>query len=188
MINKVKHVKVSGIVGLRTAWIRQKMNIAITQPAASVGSIYLPEQPVHSLNSSHSWGIGPKIGFDTKYLLPQGFRFEGLLATSLLYTQFSSIKHYEEAVTTVALNPEGSTSRMGNYTSLRPVMEMSLGIGWTIDFLNKYSFDLAASYDVSLFWGQNVMRKMLDEYWTGTEAAARDLYLHGLTIDLSFKF
>jgi len=187
-IYEKKSVKVSGLVGLRTAWIRQNMNISLTQSAESVGAAFLPAQPIQSLNSSHSWGIGPKAGLGTQFILPKGFRIEGLLAASLLYTQFSSMKHTEDAVTKLAINSSGITTRMGSYSSVRPVMEMNLGIGWEIEFCSKYSFDLSASYDFTLFWGQNVMRKMLDEYWAGTSAAAGDLYLQGLTIDVSFKF
>ena len=187
-IYEKKHVKVSGALGLRTVWIRQKMNIAMTQATASIGSLYLPEQPIHSLNNSHSWGIGPKIGLDTQFLLPKGFWVEGQFAASLLYTRFSSIKHYEQAVSTIALNANGVTSRMGSYSAVRPVIESGLGIGWKTDCWNKYSFDLKASYDFSLFWGQNVIRKMLDEYWTGTQAAASDLYLQGLTVEACFSF
>ncbi len=184
-----KAVKASAAVGLRTTWIRQKMDISLTQTLASVVNPFLPDQPIKSHTRSRSWGIGPKMGLDLQYLLPVGFRFEGSLATSLLYTQFSSIKHHENAESTLALNKKGISTKLGNYSSVRPVLEMKLGTGWHIDFSeNKYAFDLKASYDFSIFWGQNVMRKMLDEFWAGTDASAGDLYLQGLTLSACFKF
>jgi hypothetical protein len=187
-IYEKKQVKVDGLVGLRSAWIRQNMNISLTQAAASVGTPFLPNQPIQSLNSSHSWGIGPKLGMTTQFLLPKGFRIEGLFAASLLYTKFSSIKHSEDAVSKISINSSGVVARTDSYSSVRPEMQANLGIGWEFDFDNGSSLDFAASYDFTIFWGQNVMRKMLDEFWVGTNASPGDLYLQGLTIDLRFKF
>ena len=50
-----------------------------------------------------------------------------------------------------------------NYTTMRPVMDLGLGIGWK-KYLshNTYCIDFAASYDFSMYWGQNMMRKRLN--------------------------
>jgi hypothetical protein len=181
-----KNVKVGCSIGLMTAWIWQKMNISIIQATNSVGADLLPDQPLHSLNRSHSWGIGPKLGLDMQYLLPKGFRFKGAAATSLLYTEFTSVKHKEDAI--YSSSPDIQV-KSGNYSSVRPILELDCGLGWSIDvFQDKYSFDFLVSYELAFFWGQNVMRQMLDEFFVGTSASPGDLYLHGLTLEAGFKF
>ncbi|MCX6988582.1 MAG: Lpg1974 family pore-forming outer membrane protein [Chlamydiae bacterium] len=179
-----KNIVVTSMYGLRTTFIGQKMNIKVTEDLGSTSS--LPSQPIHSKNKSHCWGIGPQAGLDMQYHLPMGFRFEGDLMASLLYTTFTKIKHEEDAILTTT--SELSTS-WSNYTTMRPVIDLGLGIGWKKDLSgNKYCIDFSASYDFSMYWGQNIMRKMLDEFWSGTSAAASDLFFQGLTLNAAFTF
>lgn len=173
--------------GLRTVWIRQHMNISLTQAAAAIGaSNLLPPQPLQSLNSSHSWALGPRVGTEAKYGLPMGFRIEGLFAASLLYTQFTSIKHSEERAATFITFPLQSS--LHNYNCVRPVMDINLGLGWEMKLYQKYHIDFAASYDFSYFWGQNMMRSILDHLWEGSGSGDNDLYFQGLTLTGSFRF
>ena len=187
-LHKTKHLDFFGFIGLRSAWIDQTLAInAIEALASAGGHSFFPSQPITSSNKSHSWGIGPKGGIDTRYLLPQGFRIEGMFAASLLYTRFTDVKHSEDPITTLAIHPNGVDAKLGNYTSVRPNLELDLGIGWNVNW-GRYGLDLSASYDFSIFWGQNVMRLLLDEFWAGTNAAAGDLYFEGMTATACFKF
>ena len=173
--------------GLRTVWFRQHMNINATQAAGSIGgSGFLLPQPLQSRNSSNAWALGPRIGTEGKYGLPMGFRLDGLVAASLLYTQFTSVKHYEGRAATFMRYPLQTS--MNNYNCVRPVIDVNLGLGWGMKFCQKYEVDLAASYDFSYFWGQNMMRSMMDEFWGGTASGNLDLYFQGLTITAGFKF
>lgn len=178
----------SPFAGLRTIWFRQKMNVYLTQAATSVGGPnFLPPQPLESLNNSNAWSIGPRIGVAGNYLLPQGFRIEGLLATSLLYTKFTKIEHSEGWQSTLVLQSLTNTS-MDPYNCVRPVLDVGLGLGWETNFHEKYNFDLSASYDFSYFWGQNMMRPMLDEFATGSATGDNDLSLQGLTVTACVRF
>ena len=179
-----KNIAVAAMYGLRTTFIGQKMNLEVTEDLGSTSS--LPSQPIHSKNKSHCWGIGPEAGLDIQYQLPMGFRFEGDFMASLLYTTFTKIKHTEDAILTTSNEVSASWS---NYTTMRPVIDLGLGIGWKKDLSgNKYCIDFLASYDFSMYWGQNMMRKMLDEYWSGTSGAASDLFFQGLTVNAAFSF
>jgi hypothetical protein len=174
--------------GLRTVWIRQSMNVSLTQAPTSIGgSSFLPTQPLQSNTTSHSWAIGPRIGVEGRYFLPQNLRLEGLFGASLLYTKFTTLKHREDPQSTLVSSSSIHTN-MDNYNCVRPVLEAGLGLGWGTCFSEKYHFDLAASYDFSYFWGQNMMRNMLDQFSNGSSSGDNDLYFQGLTITAYFRF
>lgn len=184
---KKEHLSFSPFGGLRTVWLRQQMNISLIQSAASLGSsVYLPAQPIHSYNSSHAWGIGPRVGAEGRFTLYKGLRLEGLFAASLLYTQFTSVKHSEDKGST--LMDYNVQTLMNHYNCVRPVLDANLGIGWGMCFYENYSIDLSASYDFSYFFGQNMMRTMLDEFWDGVGSGNNDLYFQGITISAGFSF
>ena len=77
---------------------------------------------------------------------------------------------------------------MGTYNFVRPVAEMALRFGQGKTFCQKYDIDLAATYDFSCFWGQNMMRSMLDEVTDGVASGNNDLQFRGLTVTAAFKF
>lgn len=175
--------------GLRALWIRQQMNVDATLAAASEGGfVNLTKQPVTSTTSSHNWGVGPKIGMEGSLLFGMGFRLEGSFAANLLYTQFTSVNHYEEKQS-LRVFDSPIKLHLNDYSCVRPIAEVGLGAGWGVYFFDrKGHFDFFASYDFSYFWGQNEMRSMLDQSSTGTGSQAGDLYFQGLTLTARFDF
>jgi len=180
---------VTGSIGLCAVWIRQRMSIFLTQDPSSVGSAFLPPQPIESSNRSHAWGVGPQIGLATKYSLPQCFRIEGGIACSLLYTQFSDVFHHEDAASLLNVSSSGNTLKLGAYQSVEPILQLCLGLGWNSSTLcDCFRFDVLVGYDFTLFWNQNRMRGMLDQAWAGIDSAVGDLSLQGLTVKVSVGF
>lgn len=179
------HVVISPFGGLRSALIRQKMDVAFTENP----SLYpLNPQPINSRNSSNSWSIGPRFGMDIDIVFNGGFRFAGELAASLLYTQYTKVKHKEDAAAST-FNQGSLNASWSNYNCLRPVAELGLGIGWGQYFGdNKCHIDFSLDYDFSLFWEQNMMRRLLDDTLTGTGPSSSNLYFHGLTLTGRFDF
>lgn len=173
--------------GLRAVWLRQRMNLALKQAVDSLGdSKLLPPQPLKSYNSSNSRGLGPRVGVKGKYGLPFGLRLDSLLGTSLLYTQYTYVRHFEKKASEAfdfALE-----AHMNDYGCVRPVLDLNLGLGWGMKVNNKYFIDVSAGYDFSYFWSQNMMRTMLDEFFGGSASGGLDLYFQGLAITTSFKF
>jgi hypothetical protein len=181
-----KCMTVSPFGGLRSALIRQSMEIELTEVTDLFGA--MPTQPIEAVTNSHSWSIGPIGGCQAKSLFPMGFRLEADAAAALLYTQYTSVKHSEDAAST-GFNPGPYTASLKNYNCLRPMAEMGLGLGWGMYLCdNNYHIDFMASYDFKMFWSQNMMRKLMDDTLTGTSASPGDLYLHGLTITGRFDF
>ncbi|MBX7066564.1 MAG: hypothetical protein K1X28_04985 [Parachlamydiales bacterium] len=177
--------------GLRLAFIRQKMIVELTQPAAAFGGSLpaaVPPEPIGSRNYSHSWGIGPRFGADVYWLFCHGFRLEADLAASLLYTRYTKVTHSEDPASS-SFNPGSYKTSMNDYNCLRPMTELGLGLGWgTYLYGSMYHLDFSASYDFTYMWNQNMIRKLLDDTLTGTSPSSADLYFHGLTFTSRFDF
>ncbi|MES2122966.1 MAG: Lpg1974 family pore-forming outer membrane protein [Chlamydiota bacterium] len=91
-----RNVSISPSFGLRLAWIRQKMNINIDVPP--LNTVANQRSKIFSHNSSNSWAVGPRAGLDAYLLLPKGFRFQGDLSGSILYTDYTKVHHAEQVV------------------------------------------------------------------------------------------
>ncbi|MBS0627979.1 MAG: hypothetical protein JSS09_07195 [Verrucomicrobia bacterium] len=181
-----RYLSVDPFFGIRGAWIRQKLNLAIHVPTSIVSDVDMSQ--VHSYNSSHSWGVGPRTGFDMSWLLGKGFKVEAEAAFSLLFTQYTKIKHAEQ-VASEAASPDILRAKLSYVNCVRPELDLGLGIGWGSYLAEqKYYIDFSAKYEFLLFWQQNMMRKLADQTVSGTGAAAGDLYLQGLDIRASFHF
>ena len=172
--------------GLRAAWIAQ--NLKVKAVVVNFGGINPFVNPMVSHNESNSWGLGPRAGIGMNWLISPKFRAEGNLGASLLFTQFTSIKHKEDAITMLSSTPV-YRAHIDDFNCVRPFLEAGLGLGWGTYFKRqRYHVDVAASYDFNYLWSQNMMRKLFDEQWGGTDASAGDLYMHGLTVTARFDF
>lgn len=170
--------------GLRTAWIRQNLDVALTEPAGLFPS--LPGQPISSSTGSHSWAIGPRFGNKVHAILSAGVRIEGNLGLSLLFTNYTKVFHSEDAPATDTF-PGPLYAKIQNQHVLRPVLETGLGLGWNSLISNRVQVDLSATYDFMLWWDQNMMREFLNSVWNQAPTNG-NLYLHGLTISSVFSF
>jgi len=175
-----KSLVVTPFGGLRAALIRQNLRIS----ANSVLNVVPPTQPVISHNKSNSWGIGPHGGVGAHWLVGSGVRLQGNVQASLLFTQYTSVVHTEDAITLAY----PVTFSFQNYNCLRPMAEMDLGLGWLYYFSDGLALDLSATYDFNYLWGQNMMRTLNDLNNIGVNSASNNLYLHGLTISAALEF
>lgn len=171
--------------GLRAAWIRQNLNISMTEPPGLFFS--LPVQPIQSSTGSNSSSIGPRFGSKIDVGLEHGIRMEGNLGLSLLFTEYSKVFHREDAPATDTL-PGPLYAEIKNQSALRPMLEAGLGIGWHFSNGSKRpQIDLSARYDFMLWWNQNVMREFVNSLWNQCPVNG-NLYLHGLTVSCALGF
>ena len=171
--------------GVRAVWIRQKMDANLTLASSTLSNPI--SGPVISKNSSVSWELGPRFGFDAQALFSNNFRFEGNLAGSILYSHYS-VKHSENAASIGAIPSTVSFSFTGPNV-VRTIFETGLGFGWGCYLQDrKYHFDIAANYDFSIYFDRNVIRKFLDEEVIGSGTPAGNLFLHGLTVRTKLDF
>lgn len=181
-----RKLAIAPFFGLRAAWIRQNVRVGIEVPTLVISTQSAPV--IYSRNSSNSWALGPRVGFNTSWLLGMGFRVEGGAAGSLLFTQYTSIKHREK-VADSTISPSTIKTSFSNLNVIRPEADLSLGLGWG-SYFNKqrFHFDLSADYDFMIFFEQNMIRKLLDQTISGVGASVSNLYLHGLNIKARFDF
>jgi hypothetical protein len=168
--------------GLRGALIRQNLRIAAQEVIVTAA----PAFPVISHNSSKSWSVGPKMGSDVSYLLDGGFRLEGKCAGSVLYTRYQKVTHREDTTQTTDVVPNPKLQAV-NFSTLSPVLEMGLGVGWAMYWGHAAHIDLAATYDFGVWWRQNFMREIVNSYLSGNGYPG-ELFLHGATGTLKVDF
>jgi len=165
-------------IGLRGFLLRQNLNVELNTPFVHL--------------KTKSWAIGPNVGMMSYWLLGcSGFRFEGKAAGSLLFQKFRKFTHKELLISST----EGFTfpnvlniSRIGPLSTVRPVAELGLGLGWgSYISCNNYYIDFSARYDFLIFWAQNAIRNFNSRYF-GYADDFGDLLMHGLTASARFDF
>jgi len=172
--------------GLRGAWIRQSLSINSTNLATT--SVGIPFASRNANYSSHSWAVGPRVGMNGNWHLGYGIRFIGNTAASLLFTEYD-VKQDVASPDSSGTAQLPIRTKLNDYTALRPNLDLSLGLGWGSYFdCRRFYLDLAATYDFSVFWDQNMMRYLADEVDARVGAAAANLFLQGLTIQTRFDF
>jgi hypothetical protein len=176
---KDKNVIIDPFGGVRLVWIRQNLNIAADVPAGGEGPP-LALQPINSFNNSNSWGLGPVLGINLRCLLGSGFRLQGQGNASLLFTQYTTLYHRENAAVTGTI--PGYSVRQSNYNCARAMAGLGMGVGWgSYIYSESKRIDFALDYEFIGMWDQNMLRAFVQEYATGV-AGYNDLFLHGLTV------
>jgi hypothetical protein len=162
------------------------MNISLFEaPGQMINPTF---QPISSRNSSNSWGIGPEIGFDAKCLFPRGFRIQGGGSGALLYTTFTSVNHSEDVASTL-FNTGPYTASYTDYRAMCPNTSLDVGVGFGRYVANSRAhFDLSFTYLFSIYWEQNMMRKLLDDISTNAAPTAPNLLTQGLSITCRIDF
>lgn len=171
--------------GIRALWISQELDLT----ANILNNGVTPTAGVTRTANydSKSWALGPRVGFNGNWQLGYGIRFIGDSSMSLLFTRYTTLT--QNVGSPDATLPPLVTN-FNSFDALRPNLDLSLGLGWGRYFkCQKYHFDLAATYDFSIFWEQNMMRYLADLTTSArVDGAASNLYLHGLTLKTNFQF
>lgn len=154
-------------IGLEGLWIRQRLRAKYS----NVSNL------IDSKNELCSWAIGPRIGWDTKWLICNGFQIFTEVRGALVYTDYTTNK--QNIYTNDVLN-YSITKDCSGY--IRTILDMSMGFGWGCYFKKAY-FNLKAGYSARVLWNQNQFIQNPCYYSNNA-----DLYLHGLTLYFAFYF
>jgi hypothetical protein len=169
-----KRVVVSPSAGVRVLFLHQNMNIDLAGGTAVTQSYG---------GESRSWAVGPNACLNTHWMLPGGFRIEGAMGSSVLYTRYTTITMSTTTAGAAAVGSE--ETKLG---TIRPSMDAGLGLGYgAYAFNNKFFFDISARYDFMQFWSQNVLRSYSSQL-NGDNGSIGDLRMHGLTVNLRCDF
>jgi hypothetical protein len=167
-------------LGVRGALIQQRLN----GNSDNFDLAFLPSERTGRYKV-RSWAVGPRVGLASSWLMGCGFRFIGNGYASLLFTSYTHARVNFTDDTTADVHRK----YRGNYNALRAMTELDLGLGWGDYFCDQtYHFDLALTYDFNVFWNQNMMRHLSNQFNRVLVDSPGNLYLHGLTVEARLDF
>jgi hypothetical protein len=177
--------------GTRAAWIRQDLNTTYTGSTNYTNASGYFQGEFY--NSSVSWGLGPRAGFDSNWLLGYGMRLIGNGSADLLYTRYETQANDQIfALNSGVLSPiseNASVSQTVDYLRTHAALEMGFGWGSYFDN-NNWHVDLSATYGFQIFWDQNMFRNFENPASAPGKSFAPNgnLYVHGLTVNGRLDF
>lgn len=141
-------------LGLRTAWIDQRINFTYQ------GRFELDTTSFNKIKYKNDfWGIGIRGGIDSEWELAWGLSIYGDLAFSLLYGNFSINR--ENSVSTPFIQFKGTTHESLHLA--RAIADLGIGLRW--DYMisdDRYHIRLQAGWEEHIFWGQNQLYNFID--------------------------
>jgi hypothetical protein len=185
--------------GARGAWIRQNLTTTYDGSSNYVdgGQGSAGYNHFRVSNYSASWGVGPRAGFESNWLLGYGCRLIGNGSADILYTRYDT--HITEIEYQFAGplrpilngNPIVSNASISQVIDLlRTHLDFEMGFGWGSYFCrNEYHVDLSATYGFQVFWDQNMFRNFYDDTTPAKSSNPNgNLYVHGLTANATLDF
>lgn len=175
-------------MGLRGGWIDQSYNVNYVGDFTTTNL----QTTTTSNNTTNSWAVGFRAGLDAQWDYMWGAFLFGKANGSILYTRYTKIK---SAQTSTQVNSTTGALQFTNIYSmpsrgvgaLRPQADLSMGLGWADTLYGKVYLDLRVSYDMQVFWNQNMFQNFYDNSQDPT-AISGNLYLQGLVVSAALSF
>jgi len=174
--------------GLKTAWIDQEQIVRYTggkSVQSSIGeNLGLSNNTVHIQDDCDFWGLGPRVGVDSKWYLGYGVSIFGNVAGALLFGLFD-VDHKER----YSLDNDNRIKLNANRHAFSPNVQMQIGLRYdTYIHNNKQHLGIGAGFEANYWWRQNQMIKIDDSAVLKYERYCEDVSMHGLTVDLKWDF
>ena len=177
--------------GLKTAWIEQEQIVRYTGGNPVLGPLVptpfevgLSGDTVHIKDDCDFWGVGPRIGFESKWHIGYGFSIFGNLNGALLYG-FFDVEHEERYSAYI----DNKIDIHANRHAFSPTAQMQIGLRHDrYIHNNKQHIGVGLGFEVEYWWRQNQMLKIDDSVATQYERYAEDISMHGLTLDIKWDF
>ncbi|MCC6127592.1 MAG: hypothetical protein IT584_00090 [Chlamydiae bacterium] len=179
------------ILGLQASRVRQRLvvrydNLYINNGANGPNGPLLNPQKI--VSTSEVWGLGPEVGANMRFLLPQGFNLFFRAAFSSMFGQFKTTTKYSEFIATsggiTAIPPSALISvPVSNISTLKEtiarsfsMMQIQASFAKLWKFGKTGSVELVLGWETQFWWSQNRMN------WFSTVALpseGADLSLQG---------
>jgi hypothetical protein len=164
--------------GLKTLWVTQHLNKSYSSDTFNLITEDLFD--VSFQQKQTSWGLGPKAGIETSWLLGYGIKILANASLSTLYTRYNL--YDEDSGTINESSISGVYHQLKSYGTLRPITETYLGLGWGLYFCkNNFHLDLSLGYDFNVYWNYNMA-------FATTTQKVGNMYLHGMELRGRFDF
>ena len=180
--------------GLRTDWIRQKLEIHYNRYEGTSGKDY--ETDLHN----DFWGIGIAAGLDTKWILGGGWSIFGKGAFAMLYG-FHEIEREDELANITEFD---FVDMDDSYRVSRAIGDLQLGVRWDTMFdEDHYHFGIQLGWEHHIYFAQNQFPRFVGGAALGAVAAGQfadtaalgdilanqgDLTFQGWTLSARFDF
>lgn len=187
-----KFLDITPFIDVCAAWVHQKFAIDVYggNNNNAFGSLVLSDR---ISMTNRFWGVGPKIGFDTLWILGYGLSIYGNFDASLLYGQFNIRQN--ETTTTEGVSPSVVYLDIdqNKYFLSRLNLDLMIGLRWVRLFANDaYRLTLEAGWEELILLGQNQLMRFFSPNTSATPAlnssGKGDLTLQGLSMQASFAF
>ena len=182
-----KKLTANFIAGLHALWINQTFKATGSELSFIGSNANIPIHVNGAFNSNYqqrSWGLGPKFGVDSNWLLGCGVRIMGSMAMSALYTSYIRLNSQVTGSVSDVNLATLTIDQSHNYNTVNPVLQSSLGMGWGSYFAhNNMHFDVSACYDFNVFWSQDIINSLLN-----VGGSPGNMLLQGLNIQARFDF
>lgn len=149
--------------------------------------------PCSATMKSRCYGLGPRLGFQGKWLFVKNWSFLSDFAGSLTLGSFRVKRdEFDQALpdSRFPIRTESSKFRETFYV-YRPNLEALFGFGWdrTYGARGNFSVGFLAAYEVQSYWEQNAFPQLVSEPISFLNFSSRgNLYCHGLTTTLRLGF
>ncbi|NGX34169.1 MAG: hypothetical protein K1060chlam1_00519 [Candidatus Anoxychlamydiales bacterium] len=163
-------------VGLSGHWMDQSYSMSLTDGRTSGGGVF------SGLIKNDSWAIGPRFGFESKWIFYEGFRLFGYGAFALMFSENDMSGNTVESDTAY-------TASKVEELIVRDVEELAIGLAWGSYFTSdKWHMDLSVAYELQRYSHTNYMSYYSQLALSGTEVKPGDTFMHGLTLSARFDF
>jgi hypothetical protein len=162
--------------GVRAAWIDQTY-------VARYGGDWQSESGVKFIGKNDFWGVGPRIGVNTKWYLGADFELLANISTSFLIGDFDVTQNTQHSALGIQVDPDIDLTE--------PNLDIQLGVSWGTYFNNKQNhFALQVMGEFQQWWDQLQFRKFYSNTLTfPSDTVSRgDLTIQGVSVRFLFNF
>lgn len=182
--------------GLRTAWVRQKDNIAY-ENFLSLPDFFPIINDSFQTMKCHFWGLGILGGVDTQWGLTCGWSLFANFAASLLYGYFdiSTVESNDglsspDGITTIPFSEELYNAHEFRHSG-KLITDFAAGLRYDYLFCEeRYHLGFQAGWEMHILFGQNQFFKFVsgDPFPGESITNNGDLTLQGLSAQVRFDF
>jgi len=173
--------------GLKTAWIDQEQITRYTGGVVNPNQstqLGLEGNTVHVKDDCDFWGLGPRVGLDSRWHLGYGFSIFGNVAGALLFGYFD-VEHKER----FSQFADNRIKLSANRHAFSPTAQMQLGLRYDKYIHNNTQhIGVGLGFEAQYWWRQNQMLKIDDAQVLKYERYSEDVSMHGLTLDIQWDF
>lgn len=190
---------------IKSTWIDSNRDVVYTSSPLSSDDPTLVGFDFKTKEDIHFWGLGPRVGLDTKWYLGYGFNLFAEGAASVLYGHFKTKQRdFFPPHTVASLDPTGKAFSMKHeFHRFIPFAQLHFGLAWgTYVNSDKQHLGFKLGYEVQYYWRYNQAHQPEDTTTFGVfvlpniftanriqfEKQPEDLMFYGITGEFRLDF